>query len=120
MCDGVYAEMELVCVDKILELKESLLMEPLILSFDSVDGYPCLRLPRAQAMESMYIVECSRRALAMTHVLCIFAPMLRTRALWMRMATTGCLCTSNYPSTRSRTWPTSKRAQKQDLHSRGA
>ncbi len=56
VCDGVYAEMELVCVDKILELKESLPMEPLILSFDSVDGYPVSSAAtRAQAMESMYI-----------------------------------------------------------------
>ena len=56
VCEGVYAEMELICADKILDLKELLPMEPLILSFDSVDGYPVSgAATRAQAMECMYI-----------------------------------------------------------------
>lgn len=54
--DGVYAEMSLSCGESFLAMEESFPMEPLVLSFDSVDGYPVsTSATKSQAMESMYV-----------------------------------------------------------------
>lgn len=56
VADGVYAEMTLDCGESFLCLQESFPLEPLVLSFDSVDGYPVsTSATKSQAMESVYV-----------------------------------------------------------------
>lgn len=56
VADGVYAEMSLSCGESFLSMEESFPLEPLVLSFDSVDSYPVsTSATKSQAMESMYV-----------------------------------------------------------------